>query len=99
MSCKGHGNGILYSKTPKFALKKVMPLSETGLKIVKFMESLHKGDMDTVISDMVKYTNFKTLSCTAKLSLETFGLDVVIEQYFSDYYSCQLSDVGNVLSG
>ena len=51
----------------------VMPLSETGLKIVKLMESLHNGDMDTVISDMVKYTNFKTLSYTAKLSLETFG--------------------------
>ena len=49
--------------------------------MVKFMESLHNGDMDTVISDMVKYTNFKTLSYTAKLSLETFGLDVVIEQY------------------
>ena len=37
--------------------------------------------MDIVISDMVKYTNFKTLSYTAKLRLEQFGLDGVIEQY------------------
>ena len=81
MSCKRPWEWHTLFNDTKVRSENVMPLSETGLKIVKFIESLHNGDVDTVISDMVKYTNFKTLSYTAKLSIEQNGLDVVIEQY------------------
>ena len=59
----------------------VMPLSETSLKIVKIMESLHNGDMDVIIKDLIHYTNFKSLSIAEKIGQSKFGLDVVIAQF------------------
>ena len=59
----------------------VMPLKETGLKVVKFMERLHRGDEDHVIRELFKHTSFMKNTDIQRLQAEQFKLELLLEQY------------------
>ena len=59
------------SNDHRYRSKFVMPLSETGLKVGKFMEGLHTGNWDAIIVEVVKYTpNWNLFSHMEKLRHE-----------------------------
>ena len=72
---------MLSSKTLIQRSSMLMPLSETHFDIVKLMDCLHNREMDNILMEIIKYTNFKSLSNVQKLKQEQFQMEVVLEQY------------------